>query len=143
MPSKKPVRSTFIEYAVIDLYARYRNDAKRRSVPFGISQERFKALITSPCTYCASPPSNRFRKQDRYANRVFLYSGIDRVCNEVGYFDGNCAACCQTCNMSKNKLSMKQWLTWLKRIAYRMGVCTLHGQRPNQDGTERDTGAPQ
>lgn len=36
-------------------------------------------------------------------------NGVDRIDNLVGYTDGNCVPCCQSCNIAKNSFSVEEF----------------------------------
>ncbi len=49
-------------------------------------------------------------------NEPYIYNGIDRVKNEVGYEVENCVACCKTCNIMKQGLSKEDFLNHIKGV---------------------------
>ena len=54
-------------------------------------------------------------KSEHY-NGDFIYSGIDRKDNEIGYTLKNCVPCCIICNRAKNSLSFDEFLAWIGRL---------------------------
>lgn len=110
-------------YALIrKVYRTYKNDAKKRSLLFGLSFEEVSKLIKQECHYCGTIDSCTVSdKRGLEANhRYFKYNGIDRVNNEIGYFIENCVPCCNICNYSKRTLSLDEWSQWIEKVYIRM-----------------------
>ena len=70
-------------------YSRYQYDAKRRNIPFYLSEDEFTMIGKQPCYYCKciSP---------------YTFSGIDRIQSNLPYQFDNCLPCCKSCNILKN-----------------------------------------
>jgi len=107
-------RKPFGEAARNRLYPFYRNAAKRRNLLFDLSRDEFNSMLIKNCYYCGSYPSN-ISKSEHY-NGDFIYSGIDRKDNEIGYTLKNCVPCCIICNRAKNSLSFDEFLAWIGRL---------------------------
>lgn len=88
------------------------NRSARRGIQFSLTRSVFEELSEKNCTYCDSPPSNRYSNNGYY----YFYQGLDRVNNDLGYEDGNCVPCCKICNAAKNNLSVEQFLEWANRV---------------------------
>ena len=93
------------------LYSKYRRKAIKRGYDFLISLELFTSLIRSNCHYCGSLPMNSFEY-----DRDFLYNGVDRVDNDLGYVDGNVVTCCKWCNQAKSTMSYAQFVDYISRV---------------------------
>lgn len=96
-----------------NVYRNYRSNAKKRGIDFNLSIDDFMLLSQKPCFYCGVAPSN-FSKS-RWGNGDFLYNGIDRVDNALGYNVDNCVTCCKSCNISKNNRSQLEFIEWIDR----------------------------
>jgi hypothetical protein len=103
------------------LLLNYSGGAKRRGYRWELSTEEAKSLFLQQCHYCGRPPSQMSkagkRKNSRRASDPFIYNGIDRLDNSVGYVPGNCVPCCSTCNYAKRDMSAAEFVTWIKRAA--------------------------
>lgn len=53
-----------------------------------------------PCRKCASAQSG-----ERY-----IYNGVDRMNNSLGYINKNCVSCCKICNYMKLEMSISEFL---------------------------------
>lgn len=95
--------------------AAYKDNAKRRGVKFLLREEEARALFSRNCHYCGAPPGNTKRKLG--LNGDFVYQGIDRVDNDIGYVSGNCVPCCDQCNWAKKDMSVTEFLRWARRVA--------------------------
>lgn len=103
------------ESAFRELYYSYRRNAtKRNTREFDLDRDTiFRQLVTSRCSYCGIEPAQQFKNK----TGTFLYNGIDRIDNTVGYVPGNVVPCCGICNKAKHTMSRQQFLTWLARAA--------------------------
>jgi hypothetical protein len=84
-----------------------------------MSLGQIKAVWSRPCFYCGIPKSNELkgRKRGRSTRATVLrYTGIDQVVPGDGYTLGNVLPCCRTCNRAKSDLSLKLFLSWLRRF---------------------------
>lgn len=99
---------------VTSIFLGYKKGAKSRGISFGLSREDVIGLISQPCHYCGSPPSNV--KKTKNTIVPLVYSGIDRVDSSQGYRIGNVVPCCAMCNMAKKDFTEKEFLAWVKRV---------------------------
>jgi hypothetical protein len=97
------------------VYSKYRYGARKRNLEFELSKEKFKELCIDNCFYCNKSPTT-IEPANGYRNGEFIYNGIDRVNNDLGYVEGNCVTCCTICNYMKHALTQKDFLEHVKRI---------------------------
>ena len=91
------------------IYREYRNkNAERRDLPFELTKEQFRELTQKSCHYCGVMHSKN--------QKGFLYNGIDRVDNTKGYVIDNVVPCCFTCNISKARMTVEDFLSWIERV---------------------------
>jgi hypothetical protein len=96
----------------------YMKAAKDRGLRFELTDEQFKTLTTSNCHYCKRGPLTvAGTGQGR-----FVYNGVDRVVNSIGYILENCVPCCFQCNRAKGTLSMTEFLSWVAAV-YDASIC--------------------
>lgn len=107
-------RKPYGESCFNSLFGLYRAGAKRRGFCFDLTPNEFAKLVAQPCFYCGCQPSSKHRRSSCYGE--FVYSGIDRVKNTVGYTLENCVPCCQICNNAKRTLSLVEFVEWITRI---------------------------
>ena len=91
----------------------YEKSAEYRGLEWGLSDEDFDELTRGDCAYCGVPPSNEAQTS---RNGAFVYNGIDRLDNAVGYMPGNVASCCATCNHAKRDMSESDFRAWIVRL---------------------------
>lgn len=108
-------KKSFGEASKIHLYAYYKHSAKHRNLSFELSKEEFYALVQERCFYCGDYPSNILKSE--HNNGDFVYMGIDRKDNLMGYTHENCVPCCRICNRAKNSLSFDEFVSWISRLA--------------------------
>lgn len=81
----------------------YKRHAKSRGLFFDLNFEQLVKIASQPCFYCAAPPANISAPKNAYGS--FIYNGIDRVDNDLGYSVENCVPCCRPCNSAKNSIT--------------------------------------
>jgi hypothetical protein len=96
----------------------YRTTARSRGFPFDLTIEQTVELMTKPCFYCGAKPSNVRRTDEG----DFVYSGIDRINNKLGYTKGNCVPCCIDCNKAKTTRSLRDFVEWGMRLGKRLSL---------------------
>lgn len=89
----------------------YKNSAKQRGLVYEISENFLFVSVKSNCHYCGKPPNKPHRKCD-----TFLYNGLDRVDNSIGYIASNVVPCCYICNKMKGELPVEVFLEHLNKI---------------------------
>jgi hypothetical protein len=102
------------EAAIRMVIATYKENARRRGLPFSLSDERMRGLLSGRCYYCDSPPSSVRTSKSRRAS--VTYNGIDRLNNAGGYTPENVVSCCMACNFAKREMSVEQFLEHIAKI---------------------------
>ncbi len=95
-------------------YHIYQSKAKHQKLPFDLNIDQFRQLVKQNCFYCGAVPSNVAR--NAHCNGHFVYTGIDRVNNTLGYTLSNVVPCCKACNVAKNNRTQIEFFKWAKRI---------------------------
>lgn len=88
--------------------------AQNRNHEFDIELTSFRKKILEPCYYCGELPSREYHHPKTSGS--FLYNGLDRVNNDLGYTEENVVTCCFLCNSMKKAMSQKDFLSWVKRV---------------------------
>lgn len=110
-------------------YLHYIRTAKVRNLDFELTYEKFRELTSQSCHYCGVMPYAKFHSTFskngdlRFSNEAFVYNGIDRVDNKIGYVDTNVVPCCRICNYIKNRFDaekinsrIEEFVEWSNRI---------------------------
>jgi hypothetical protein len=99
-------------------YSRIKKDARSAERVFEIQLEEFRYLCQQNCYYCGSIPNNliTYRGLNSFTFRYFMYSGLDRINNDIGYTRQNVVPCCIICNRAKNSMPFKDFIDWLNRL---------------------------
>lgn len=95
------------------IYRRYVANAKSRGYVWNLTKEQVKQITKENCYYCGTSPSNVERK---HRNGGYVYNGIDRVDNTIGYVFENCVPCCGMCNKRKMSSSLDEFKSWIISI---------------------------
>lgn len=102
------------------LLNQYRQSARQRSIEFGLTREKFRALTSQPCSYCGAEPEARFvpsgRSEEAQRHGTYVYSGVDRTDNDLGYTEKNCVPCCSVCNYRKKASDKDEFLGWIRKV---------------------------
>lgn len=105
-----------------NLYAKYEWRAKHKGIPFDLTKEEFRELVTSPCIYCGILPLQKVYLDvkgyttEYISHCQFLYNGIDQIESSQGYTNSNCFPCCKVCNFAKGTKTMDEFLKWVIRM---------------------------
>lgn len=102
------------EAAFNTLYGAYRAGARNRGLVFDLDKETFRVLTQQVCYYCGTPPSQIQKVSTDTGD--YIYTGIDRVNNDLGYIAGNMVPCCGLCNRAKHTLSAETFIALARRI---------------------------
>jgi hypothetical protein len=100
--------------AANSVFLTYRRNAARRGIQFEISFLEFKELAESNCRYCGREPSNNSQRGN--SATPWLYNGVDRINNDLGYVENNVAPACKQCNVAKLNYTEEQFLSWIKTV---------------------------
>ena len=92
----------------------YKRAARERGFVYELEREDFMRITQQDCYYCGSPPSNIHKNQKSTGD--YVYNGIDRVDNSLGYIVGNVVPSCWTCNWSKNNMTIPQFIEWIAKL---------------------------
>lgn len=103
------------EAAFNDLYYQYKRTALQRNLDFSLSEQIFRDLTKQNCYYCGREP-HRIKKGQGKTSGDYIYNGIDRVDNSLGYTKTNVVSCCFDCNSAKNCLSTEEFLQLIENI---------------------------
>jgi len=90
------------------LYASYRASAESRSIEFNLTKDELQKLTKESCFYCGVEPLVTYLP--RLPNGGYVYNGVDRKDNNLGYELTNCVSCCKTCNWMKNTHSAEKFI---------------------------------
>ena len=101
------------------LYSDYRVSARRRGVKFDITFDLFLSLTSGACYYCGGMPQSK--KHNKTSHGFYVYNGIDRVKNDLGYSAENCVTCCGVCNNMKRILGVDEFISKCLDIARKHG----------------------
>jgi hypothetical protein len=102
------------ESAFNKLLYSYKRGAKDRGLCFELSVEDFKKLTKGDCFYCGSYPNTE--KESFSIKKNYLYNGIDRLNNNLGYTKENSVSCCGRCNIMKMEMSIEDFKNQVSRI---------------------------
>lgn len=105
-----------IDAACNRLIRSYKRHAKNRGLAWNLNKEEFKKLTTSNCYYCNIIPKHKCYSNSKNQN-PYIYNGIDRIDNKIGYEENNCVPCCGLCNQAKMDLTYEEFKKWVKRLS--------------------------
>jgi hypothetical protein len=96
------------------LFSKYKRGSQNRALEWNLNKEDFRKLTTSNCYWCNTGPTKVF--SSRRANGSYVYNGLDRLYNDVGYSTKNCVACCEKCNRAKLTMTPEEFSEWIARF---------------------------
>lgn len=92
----------------------YKRHCKELNREWSLTNTQAFNLFQSNCYYCGIQPS-----QTRTTSKKgfpYIYNGIDRVDNNLGYTTENCVACCKYCNYAKHNRTVNDFIIWAKHL---------------------------
>jgi len=99
-----------------ELYSSYKYNAKRRELSFELTLDDFKFLTKQECYWCGEIPL--FVHHRPRNNEDYIYNGIDRLDNNIGYTVENCVPCCGVCNYAKRTKTAEEFIEWINKVYY-------------------------
>lgn len=111
----------------------YVRRAKKGKLQFDLSYENCDRIFKGNCFYCGIEPYNisnpyltknnittvsgsKLKDTFNFRASDYIYNGIDRQHNNLGYFSSNCVSCCKRCNMAKSDMTYNEWETYMARL---------------------------
>jgi hypothetical protein len=94
----------------------YQGGAKHRGLAWELTGEDFDRLTSQPCHYCGTPPSTVRSVGVVHENGDFIYTGLDRKDNALGYTPDNTLPCCTFCNRAKWAKSYDEFMAWIAQL---------------------------
>jgi len=100
------------------IYQTYWRGASRRGLPFDLSLGEVNKFLLGDCFYCGVGPTNVQSDYDHKSCSIvrFIYNGIDRIDNHLGYTPENCVSCCYPCNKMKMNTTLEDFFVRISRI---------------------------
>lgn len=111
------------EYGFNKLYKHYQENAENRGYSFSLSKEEFGRLTKLNCWYCGceprsiSCPRTPTSSTKAIENCKYIYNGLDRVDNLLGYTIDNVVTCCENCNRAKRMMTQSEFILLANNIA--------------------------
>lgn len=101
------------------LYGAYQWQAKKTYGEFSLNLDDFQILTSSNCYYCGSAPSQKMHNRcSSFAWGDYIYNGIDRKDNAIGYFLSNCVPCCNICNWIKGAKNSDEFKDYIRNVIF-------------------------
>lgn len=97
------------------LLQKYKAEARKRGFVFELTNDVFYDLVTRNCYYCDQIPTQEYIIDTCYGS--FIYNGIDRLDNKIGYTIENSVTCCKACNYAKHTGTSEDYIQRSIRIA--------------------------
>ncbi len=104
------------------LFRHYQDGSRYRKLCFELDKETFRKITSSNCYYCGIEPSQFAKVNTKHYSTDgttwsrYIYNGVDRLNNDIGYTVENSVACCKNCNIAKRTLTVEEFLTWIRRV---------------------------
>jgi hypothetical protein len=110
------------------VYRQYKVHSATRGYCFDLTFEEFLSITKQDCHYCGTPPKNKLGNVGKASrgNGYYVYSGIDRMKNNIGYVLDNIVPCCKRCNRAKDVMGTEEFLEWIAKV-YEHSVVSQFG----------------
>lgn len=110
----KSSRGIFGESSRKSLISSYKDNAKRKNIEFNLTDDEMTNLFQLNCFYCGSEPKNIYTRKNLFG--FYIYNGIDRKNNNLGYTLDNVVPCCTQCNYIKHTFNYDDFVVWIKKV---------------------------
>ncbi len=94
------------------LFSSYRTSASSRNLEFKLTRDEFRELTKTDCHYCGTKPAQKFKR----GKSTYIYNGIDRKDNSIGYIKNNVVSCCKQCNIAKHIMNYNEFINFIIKI---------------------------
>ena len=111
----KNLRLEYGESSKRSLIRSYKSNARKKGYAFNLTDEQCEHLFKQNCHYCNLIPSTIKHKSEPTFGE-YVYNGIDRMNNNIGYESDNVVTCCQECNFKKGAQSYEDFIKWINRL---------------------------
>jgi hypothetical protein len=98
-----------------NIVSAYKIGAKKRGLPWELSNDECFVLFKQPCFYCGVCEYS-LKKGIGKTSGDYTYNGIDRLDSSKGYSQENVVSCCWKCNNMKGSLSMLEFIKQVTSI---------------------------
>ena len=85
-------------------WSTFKSQARRRGIPFSITELEHFAIAMQQCSYCGGKESTS------------MFNGIDRFDSNGDYTLQNLVPCCKMCNFMKGSMGRQQFLQHVNAI---------------------------
>lgn len=102
------------------LFSTYKRSAAKKKLEFTLSKDQLRILTSSPCAYCGCQPHTLKKTTSGYSS--YVYNGIDRKNNNLGYILSNCVTCCKDCNYAKQTMTLPIFAEWVAKVYNHMWI---------------------
>lgn len=103
-----------------EVYGNYKRNAKSRNLDFILTKEEFYKITKENCFYCGVEAKQIYKAYE--SSIPYIYNGIDRIDNSLGYILENCVPCCGLCNQMKMNETLEKFEDQIRRIYKNRGL---------------------
>ncbi len=95
-----------------------KDNAKTRGINYNLTREDVFKITKQRCKYCNIEPSQSVINSNKKSNLNgdYIYNGIDRLNNNLGYTVENLVPCCGVCNKMKLDYTADFFIKHIKKI---------------------------
>lgn len=87
--------------------------AAKRDYSWNLTMDYVRSLTKMNCYYCGKEPTQIVKVGSDRKNGSYIYNGLDRINNVIGYEKDNVVPCCKDCNYAKRNRTQKEFQSWI------------------------------
>jgi len=95
-----------------------KHGAKVRGYDWALTDKQVREITSLNCHYCGCEPANRIL--NKCSTGDWVYNGLDRVDNAIGYRIDNVVPCCADCNIAKHARSYDDFMEWIGKVYHNL-----------------------
>ena len=102
-------------WSIVQVYTR---KCRVKGYEWTLTEAFCRRVFKEACFYCGREPAQA--RVLPHSKTPYLYNGLDRVNNAIGYRHTNVVPACGTCNNAKSGMTLPEFYTWITNVCSKL-----------------------